>query len=255
MLWKLTLALVVLPILGGGAWSYAQGWASSWHTADWSSSGLGPVAAETPEAVVRVYAARAGRWKGIFAVHTWITMKRQGAQSFDRYDVVGWGAPVRRNSYPADGLWYGNTPDVVLDLRGPRARLLIPRIEDAIARYPHRERGSYHVWPGPNSNTFTAWIGREVPELGLELPPTAIGKDYLGAGLRVAPTPSGSGRQVSWSGVIGAGIARREGFELHLLGATIGLDPQDLAIKLPSVGSLGVRTLVGPRLAGATDDR
>ena len=241
ILWTLSLCLVVAPVLLGGVWSYAQGWPASWHTADWSSSGIGLRPAETPEAVVQVYAARAGRWKGIFAVHTWIVVKRPGAPRFDRYDVVGWGRPVRRNAYPIDGHWYGNAPSVILEVRGPRAAKLIPQIEAAILSYPNRRSGSYHVWPGPNSNTFLAWIGRRVPELGLELPPTAVGKDYLGDGWQTGPTPSGTGRQVSWSGLIGAAVGTREGLELHVLGATIGLDPQDLAIKLPAVGSLGLK--------------
>lgn len=254
MFWKVLVALVVLPILVGGTWSYARGWAQSWHTADWSSSGLGPNAIETPEAVIRVYSARTGRWKGIFAVHTWITVKRAGARRFDRYDVVGWGNPVRLNNYPADGYWYSNPPWVVLDIRGGRAEELIPKIEEAIGRYPYAGYGSYRVWPGPNSNTFVAWIGRQVPELNLELPPTAVGKDYLGENFSTAVTPSGSGRQFSWRGLFGAAIARREGLEIHLLGATFGLDFDDLAIKLPSVGSLGLGRLM-QTLRAETDDR
>ncbi|MGI9381849.1 MAG: DUF3750 domain-containing protein [Methyloligellaceae bacterium] len=243
ILWTLSLCLVIFPVLVGGFWSYAQGWPASWHSADWSASGIALRPAETPEAVVQVYAARAGRWKGIFAVHTWIAVKRANAPRFDRYDVVGWGRPVRRNAYPIDGYWYGNKPAVILEVRGARAAKLIPKIEAAILSYPNRDYGTYHVWPGPNSNTFLAWIGRRVPELGLELPPTAVGKDYLGEGWKVGPTPSGSGRQVSWSGMIGAALGTREGFELHVLGATIGLDPQDLAIKLPAIGSFGLRQL------------
>ena len=52
--------------------------------------------------------------------------------------------------------------------------------------------------------------------------------------------PSGSGFQVSYNGVIGAGISLREGIELHVLGATIGVDFDDLAIKLPAIGKFGL---------------
>jgi hypothetical protein len=34
------------------------------------------------------------------------------------------------------------------------------------------------VFPGPNSNTFVAWIGLQVPQLGLELPFSAIGSGF-----------------------------------------------------------------------------
>ena len=50
---------------------------------------------------------------------------------------------------------------------------LKPRIETAITEYPYPNR--YHVWPGPNSNTFVAFVLRKVPELRVDLPPTAIG--------------------------------------------------------------------------------
>ena len=36
----------------------------------------------------------------------------------------------------------------------------------------------YKAFPGPNSNTFVAWIGRQVPQLGLDLPLSAIGSSY-----------------------------------------------------------------------------
>jgi hypothetical protein len=39
----------------------------------------------------------------------------------------------------------------------------------------------YKAFPGPNSNTFVAWIGRQVPELGLDLPFSAIGSGYARA--------------------------------------------------------------------------
>lgn len=237
------LALVVLPIAGASLWSYHAGWPDSWHTADWSATGIAPQPAKSKEAIIQVYAARAGRWKGIFAVHTWIAIKQAGGRKFDRYEVVGWGRPVRRNAYPIDGRWYSNAPKVIYEIRGDAAAKLIPKILAVIPKYPNRRHGSYKVWPGPNSNTFVAWVARAVPELKLELPATAIGKDYLGPGWHVGPTASGSGWQVSWSGQIGMAIALREGLEFHILGATLGIDPQDVAIKLPAVGSLKLSDL------------
>lgn len=190
--------------------------------------------------MIRVYAARSGRWKGIFAVHHWIVLKREGDSVYSRYDVVGWGNPVRRDGYAPDARWYGNEPVLVHEVRGARAEALIPRIEAAVADYPWASRGSYRVWPGPNSNTFVAFVLRQVPELGAEMLPTGIGKDYLGPGLQFGRTPSGTGYQVSLAGVIGAALGRAEGLELHLLGATIGMDADDLAIELPALGTIGL---------------
>ncbi len=240
--WFLLCALIAIaiPLSVGAAWSYAKGWPSGWRAADWSSAGVAPNPRTQNEAIVQIYGARTGRWKGVFAIHTWIALKKTGANHFDRYDVVGWGRPVRRNAYPVDGRWYSNTPSVVHEVRGPEAERLIPKIEDAVSRYPYSDYGSYRVWPGPNSNTFVAWVARQVPSLALEMPATAVGKDYLGQGMQISQTPSGTGWQFSWAGMVGIGLGLREGLEVHVLGLTLGIDPQDLAIKLPSLGTLSL---------------
>ena len=242
MFWlMLFLVLFVLPLLWTTGLVYGGSF-QHWSQARWDSAGLAPDPATTAEPVIQVYAARAWGWKGIFAVHSWIVMKRADASSFERYEVVGWGvhrgAPaVRRNMREIDGRWAGNEPELLVDLRGPEVEALIDRVEAAIASYPYPDR--YRTWPGPNSNTFIAHIGRTVPELGLELPPTAIGKDYLNNGSLFARTPSGTGYQLSLLGVLGLSVARDEGLEINLLSLTFGIDPLDLAVKLPGIGRLG----------------
>ena len=99
--------------------------------------------------------------------------------------------------------------------------------------YPYKRQ--YSVWPGPNSNTFTAWVARSVPELELDLPPTAIGKDFLGHQLYDS-APSGRGIQLSFYGILGILVSQVEGFEVNLLGLTFDIDPVPLAIKLPMIG-------------------
>ena len=79
-----------------------------------------------------------------------------------------------------------------------------------------------------------------MPELGLELPPTAVGKDFLANGNLFASTPSGTGYQMSLLGLLGLSLGREEGLELNLLGLTLGIDPLDVAIKLPAVGRIGL---------------
>lgn len=236
--------LFCVPISVVAAWSYASGWPQSWRTADWSSTGIAPDPALHKDAIIQVYSARAGRWKGVISVHTWIAFKARDESRFSRFDVVGWGRMVRQNSRPVDGRWYGNVPEVIYELRGDRAQALIPKIRAAIAKFD-RVFERYRVWPGPNSNTFVAWIGREVPELGLEMPANALGKDYLGYDTVVSSTPSGSGWQVSMWGVLGFAIGVREGIEIHVLGTTVGLDFDDVAVKLPGVGALSLVALWG----------
>ena len=107
--------------------------------------------------------------------------------------------------------------------------------------YPYPN--AYRPWPGPNSNTFLAHIARQVPELAIHLPSNAVGKDFLpGAGM-FAAAPSGSGFQVSLYGLAGILIAADEGFEINLLGLSLGLDPVRPALKLPAIGRLGMSRL------------
>jgi hypothetical protein len=213
-----------------------------WYAARRDASGLAPDPATTPEAVVQVYAARAVAWRGVFAVHTWIAVKPSGAPRYSRYEVMGFGvgngAPaVRVDRTGPDNYWFGARPQLVLERRGAGVDAIIGKIRDAVARYPYPHE--YQAWPGPNSNTFTAFVARSVPELGLELPANAIGKDYLPAGGVFAAAPSGTGYQLSLLGLLGFLAAREEGLELNLLGLTLGVDFRGPALKLPGVGRVG----------------
>ena len=116
---------------------------------------------------------------------------------------------------------------------------MIERLIEAASNYPYDDQ--YRLWPGPNSNTFIAWLGRQLPALRLELPATAIGKDYLPGGALVATTPSGQGVQVSLRGLFGLMLGIEEGVEVNILGLSAGLDVYPPAIKLPGVGRLGFR--------------
>ncbi|MEJ0008676.1 MAG: DUF3750 domain-containing protein [Steroidobacteraceae bacterium] len=220
---------------------------SDWRAASREPVGLAPDPVRTHEAVVQVYAARALSWRGYFAVHPWIAVKRTGAPAFTVYEVNGWrlgrlGTSVLVSDRPPDGRWFGNRPQLLADRRGPRVDELIDRIEAASDSYPWKH--SYHVWPGPNSNTFIAHVLRAAPELRVDLPPTAIGKDYLGA-MPVAKLPSGTGAQVSVLGVLDVAIGWEEGVEINLLGLTFGIDPRHLVVKLPLIGSLGPKRFAG----------
>jgi hypothetical protein len=214
---------------------------NDWRTASRESVGLAPDPASTPEAVVQVYAARAISWRGYFGVHTWIAVKPSGADQFTVHEVIGYrlrrtGTAVVSGAREPDGRWFGAEPELLKDVRGPGVDALIERIEAAVQNYPYA--GAYRIWPGPNSNTFTAFVLRDVPELRVDLPPTAIGKDYLGL-MPVALTPSGTGGQASMLGLAGVVAGWEEGLELNLLGLTFGVDPVSLSLKLPLLGRIG----------------
>ena len=213
-----------------------------WRTADRSSTGIAPEPLQHREAVVQVYAARAFNWRGLFAVHTWIASKEKNSPHYLVHQVVGWRAwdqlpvVISEPDLP-DRSWYGYRPEILVDLRGAKAEAVIPEIYQAVANYDYQYR--YTLWPGPNSNSFVAEIGRRVPGLGLNLPATAIGKDFLVNSPLFDKTPSGTGYQFSLYGLIGIALAREEGIELNLLGINFGFNPFKWFIKLPGLGRLG----------------
>lgn len=237
---QILLFAFLLPLASHALWWLLQDHPRSFAEADWSSAGILPPAARLPEAVVHVMAGRTGRWKGIFAHHTWIVTKAKGASRYTRYDVVGWGRPLRIDGYAADGRWYSDTPVILATLKGADAERAIPRIREAVASYPYSSMGSYGVWPGPNSNTFVAHVARAVPELANGLLPTAIGKDYVRWPRLAGLTPSGTGLQLSLGGWIGVSVAWIEGLELNLFGAVAGIDLRRPALKVPGWGRIGM---------------
>jgi hypothetical protein len=213
---------------------------SDWRTASREAVGLAPDPAEVKEAVVQVYGARTVGAKGLFGVHTWVAVKPAEAKEWTVYEVVGWQlrwsqSAILVHSRPPDARWFGAVPELYAERRGPGVDKLIERIDQAARAYPYG--AEYRAWPGPNSNTFTAWITRAVPELQVDLPATAIGKDYLGGSI-VGAAPSGSGVQLSLGGVLGLAVSSVDGLEFNLLGLNFGISPN--GVKLPLVGRVGI---------------
>jgi Protein of unknown function (DUF3750) len=210
-----------------------------WRMADRSSAGLLPSPAEHPDALVRVFAARTVRWRGIFAVHSWIVIKEPNAPRYTRYDYTAWGEPIRINGFAADGRWFGSRPETIAAADGEAAERMIPKIRAAVEGYELRSNGDYRAWPGPNSNTFVAAVLASVPELRAALPPTAIGKDFPYDGDMFGLTPSRTGVRFTLDGYLGLTFGWVEGIEVNLLGAVFGIDLRRPAIKLPGLGRLG----------------
>lgn len=225
-------AAIVLSALGHSAV------AGDWRTASREAVGLAPDPALVKDAVVQVYGARAWGTKGLFGVHTWVAVKPSNAMRWTVYEVIGWrlrwadGVVAIRERAP-DGKWFGSAPELYADKRGTGVDALIERIDAAARAYPYP--GDYTAYPGPNSNTFTAWIARAVPELELDLPATAIGKDYLGRSF-FGSAPSGSGFQFSFAGLLGFAASAVDGVEFNVLGLNFGVSPS--GVKLPIIGRI-----------------
>ncbi len=219
------LALFLLPLAVHAALYAGKDRPASFRDADWSSVGMLPPADADRDARLLIFTGRTGRWKGIFAVHSWVVFKPENATTWSRYDVVGWGQPMRSNGWAPDGRWFGDTPRVLVDVRGPAAAALIPKVKAAIAAYSY--------------NHFAAAVLRAVPELETTLPSNAVGKDfraypYLGL------TDSGTGVEASLWGLLGVKVGWVEGVELNVLGLVAGLDLRHPAVKLPGFGRIGV---------------
>tara|TARA_B100001248_G_C27395862_1_gene465496 strand:- start:3341 stop:4096 length:756 start_codon:yes stop_codon:yes gene_type:complete len=222
---------------------------SDWRTADRSSAGIAPLPQKEKRAIVQVYVARTFNWHKYLAVHSWIAFKEHGAEAYEVYHVVGWqvrngGSAIRGGEDIPDRKWYGSMPVIINELVGEKAERAIPKIREVIQDYPYQK--FYRMFPGPNSNTFVSHIIRSVDDLQVELPPNAVGKDWIGEGDLFAYSESGTGVQASIFGLLGLTLGLAEGIEVNLLGLSFGLDILRPAIKLPGIGRLGMKDAAVP---------
>ncbi|MGB0694682.1 MAG: DUF3750 domain-containing protein [Rhodospirillaceae bacterium] len=208
-------------------------------TEDRKVVGLAPDPKKDQRAIIQVYGAPSFGEQGVYSLHCWIAMKRQGDSGFSRREIVGWsaGPDVRENVAKPDARWYGQDPILLRDLRGgPDVEALIGRLEAAIESWPHA--GRYQPYPGPNSNTLIAHLSRQVPELGLDLPANAMGKDYRSLAHILGRPPSGRGVQFCLFGLFGFILSPVEGLELNFGGFCIGVKLFPFALRLPCWGNL-----------------
>ena len=205
------LLLVIVPLSISAA-NYLLGDSrGNWQTADRSSAGLLPKASAHPEALIRVYAARTVRWRGIFAV-----IAGSSSRNAMRHAIAATITPpgaTRSASMdlPRTGDGLAPRPKPSSPSMGRPPRGTDSKIRAVIENYRFRSYGDYNPWPGPNSNTFVQAVLNAVPELNAVLPPTAIGKDYPYSGDWFGLTPSRTGVFVSLGGYLGLTIGWIEG--------------------------------------------
>ena len=76
---------------------------------------------------------------------------------------------------PEDGVG-GGPSRLAMEWDGAAAQR-ISEVLNRVETYPHC--GKYRMWPGPNSNSFAAWVLREAG-VDVELDPRGIGRGWLG---------------------------------------------------------------------------
>lgn len=167
------------------------------------------------------------------ARHPWFAVRKAGEHAWRVYEVGGGGTeddPFRHHtSYGSPilhAVWRG--------AEGARAADCVERVAAGIKADIERH---YVFYPGPNSNTFGDVVLRRC-KLAASLPATSVGKDWrgwIGAGV----TSERTGLQLE-TPVLGIKLGLKEGFELHVIGLSFGIDLWPPAIILPlGPGRLG----------------
>lgn len=216
-----------------------------WRTASRESANIAPLPHVEHAAQVQIYSAKAFSWRGKFSVHTWIATKEKDAAQYQVYHVVMWGMRDGRGVVSVsedipDRCWYGACPEIIFSASGEKAEMMIPQIYEAVKSYPYPNY--YQAYPGPNSNSFTSYVMREVPGFNIALPTNAIGKDWLCCGKFFSITESRTGFQFSLYGMFGFTIGLIEGVEFNVIGFSFGIDFIRPALKLPIIGRVGFRS-------------
>jgi hypothetical protein len=130
--------------------------------------------------IVRLHHASLPSPLGLIASHYWFTV--HDGERCDRWEIwqrrdaggVSIGHLHCNLKAPDDGVG-GGPARLVAQWEGDAALRLKDTLEKATEDYPFRHR--YAPWPGPNSNTFAAWVLHRAG-IDLKLPWRAIGRKY-----------------------------------------------------------------------------
>jgi hypothetical protein len=160
------------------------------------------------------YDARVGRWE------RWELWQDEGA------GASSWGHIHRDLMAPWSNVGGGEA--VIEDeWTGEDAERLIATLHRPES-YP--DRSTYRAWPGPNSNTYVAWVLRE-SGVSADLGPLGIGKDWRGW-IGGGATTTGTGLHFD-TPLFGVKLGIVEGVELHVLAFTFGFAFLKPTLKTP----------------------
>ena len=232
-------ALFLTPLALHAIWWLSNDTAVAWGRADWSSARLLPPANAVPGAMVLVYAARTGRWKGIFAHHSWVVIKERGADAYTRFDKVAWGRPVKIDNWAPDARWYGHRPTLVGGVTGSAAEALIPKIGQWWRLSPQSPGRLCGVAGAQLQFVCGLCVGGHTRNRH------RAAADGHRQGLALADllpglTPSPTGVAIALGGVLGVTVGWVEGIEVNVLGLVTGIDVRRPALKIPGFGRIGI---------------
>lgn len=159
------------------------------------------------------------------ARHSWVVVQPATGSSH-RYEYGGGGdsrdpfSDFAQGDVMVHGVYRGSNEDIA-----EKDRCL----EEAAHAF-HKEHPDYFPIPGPNSNTFVAYVDRRC-KLGIELPATAIGRDYVGP-IGADLTEGRTGIQLG-TFMVGLRLGLREGVEVHFFGLPLGVHFWPPGINVP----------------------
>ena len=210
-------------------------------------AGAGLVASATACAVPRTPAALPPPSEGYVAVlsgempaalsqvarHSWIVANVPGTAYLQRWELGGGGG--------GDPFHYFGDGEVavhgVVHYEHDELRRVVACLDREESGY-YKEHPDYFPIPGPNSNTFVDFLLRHCG-IHVELPATAIGRDYRGP-IGASVTSLGTGVQLeTW--VVGLKLGLQEGVELHLLDMAFGVHFWPPGVTVPvNPGRIGI---------------
>jgi hypothetical protein len=113
---------------------------------------------------------------GLVAVHFWFTVGGDRWEVWQRRNAGGtsFGHLHRNLKAPEEGVG-GGPARLACEWPGAAGIRIRNVLEESALCYPFRQR--YLPWPGPNSNTFVAWVLRRAG-IDYRLPWKAIGRNF-----------------------------------------------------------------------------
>lgn len=177
--------------------------------------------------IVQLRYATLPRPLSVLAIHHWFVLFDPRDAIWRRWEVwqdpdrggTSWGHVHRDLMHPDRPV--GGGPCVVeREWTGEEARRLTEVMEASPSRYPFPTR--YRAWPGPNSNTYAAWV-LEQARISHSFDPRAIGSGYM---------PTGGALRVG-SPLAGIRVQAGRAAEILLLCLTFGVEVDPLALRTP----------------------